>query len=118
MEINNPLIPIRVRKLDGGLIRFAQVDIGPWNMDSTVLKIVGIPVAGMKVVSVTVQIIRDTGDAYFALAGFDDSTARDGGWRMYAAQINLERTTGGYFDGANFVNGVINRGQIFLIYLE
>lgn len=100
------------------------IEIGDWNMDTTVDKAVahGIGSAFLKVRSIDI-IIRDDDGAVgwkHPLSKFEDAADPEllagGYFGLNSSSIYLRRRTGGWFDDALFNSTSYNRGWIYVVY--
>ena len=104
------------------LIKTKIIDIGNWNMDSTVSVDVAHGLTSSKIRSASAYIIADGGGTTILLTGSPDATSGSvqGGiyWQSSTTNISLWRLTGGAFDGAGYDATSFNRGWITITYVE
>lgn len=103
-----------------GTLNTKVIDIGDWNMDSTVFVNVahGLP-DYTKIRSISALIRRDDDSTYYDFATADNNTAgTNSGLNASTTNINLSRATGGTFDGINFNATTFNRGWIVIQYTD
>lgn len=98
------------------------VEIGDWNMDSSVQTTVdsAIAYASIRNVSVIIRPDSGSGTVMSAIWGYNVAGTIQGDWRIEenSSNIILTRVTSGRFDGANFNATSFNRGWISIDYEE
>lgn len=124
MEINNP--PDRVdyiKTIGGGIIRPHVINIGAWNMDSTMRVLIehGLGTKWDKILSITFVIYRDDG-TYIKLSpafnnAVDPNLVQVGVEEVTDTYIKLIRRAGSGFDSIQYDDAVMNRGKI-LAWIE
>lgn len=105
-------------------VRRKVIEIGTWNMDSTVTVSVAhgldLGTSGAlvdKVRGCKVIILNDDQDAASAIEVVDGSGNSSGGFSINSTDVILTRTTGGSYDN-NTYDGAVNRGYIIIEYVE
>jgi hypothetical protein len=95
------------------------IDIGVWNMDTTIT--VGVPhsLDYTKIRGVQAWIVPDTNPERINLSHIDYSTGLCQGGVLSVTNIviNLERLTGGTFDSAEYDTTLKNRGYLLIDYI-
>lgn len=104
----------------GGLNVFCKkIDIGAWNMYTTITKTIahGLGSSWSKVVSVNAMIFTDLQTQMFTL-----NRAGDGGYSGYdlidSTNIVLVIKSGGYFNTVAYQSTLINRGYLLIEYTD
>jgi hypothetical protein len=102
------------------LVKYPQkiVEIGDWNMDTTVTKDVDIGVAHTKVRAINV-LIKSDADGFLQPLNFPDTTTQLPGGRVgniFGTEVTLRRFDGGPFDASGFSSTGYNRGFIEITY--
>lgn len=103
-----------------GPTRRKVVEIGPWNMDSTGVKLVntGVPVTKMRGMSFVIFGDEMDGGAIGSTAsGTQSSMDVDISVRFAENEAALIRKNGGVYDGPAFDDGSINRGYLVIDYV-
>jgi hypothetical protein len=99
----------------GTTFKVKELDIGVWDMDATASVTVAHGVTESKIRAVSVLIRSDTND-YYPIDWNTSGTNAAGNWRLVSdTVVQLNRTTGGSFDSANFNDGS-SRGTIYVTY--
>lgn len=103
----------------GDTVFHKTIDIGSWDMDAINLVTVPHGLNFTKIVSVDVHVYHNDGDALFSLAAGNPGPGSDpaGGWYAGPLNINLFRTSGGYFDSLEYNDAIMNRGKILIHYI-
>jgi len=103
-----PFVPVLATKV---------VEIGAWNMDTTVTHAVAHGLTASSIRSVTGYIVNDTGNAWDVLSQGDAITnIQDASIEQWnATNILLGRLVGGIYDNANY-DVVANRGHLVILY--
>lgn len=105
----------------GAYFKVKSVDIGDWNMDSTLSVAVAHGVGDFKKIrSVEVVIRNDADSTYYKLETPDISGTgvMDGGVdSIDATNINLSRRATGQFDNTSFNDTAYNRGFVTITYI-
>lgn len=115
------------RRFDGAnwsgwvLNRMGQkvVEIGDWNMDTTVTKDVDIEVAHTKVRSISVLIKSDSNGYLVPIDIPDPTTQLPAGsvGNIFGTEITLRRFDSARFDDAAFSDTGYNRGYVYVTYV-
>ena len=95
----------------GTTLKCTVLNINTWNMDSTANVNIPHGLTASKIRDVHVIIIQDGGSNFWPINYFD-GTGTLGSVGYDSTTVNLNRTSGVGFDGANFNDTVINRGYI------
>jgi len=104
--------------LMGGM-KTKVLEIGAWNMDSDVQKLVAHGLSGSSQIrEISAIIIDDTGALRSSLVSADFTGALGGGTGATATDIALTRVTGGLFDSTDYNDGSLNRGYVVFKYTE
>lgn len=106
-------------KTDNTILKTKIIEIGDWNMDTTIAVTVshGLTLANIR--SVTAIIRNDTDNVYNPLVGSFIATVNNyrGGWvEAKPTTIDLARATGGTFDGTGYDATSYNRGWVTIVY--
>lgn len=125
MYIYNPQLFDHIIEGTGNVMKCHILEIGAWNMDTTESALVSIAsfTAG-NILNVTGIIYGDTGTAYYPLpcrytnAASGEMEVWVKYWSESLHLITVTRRTGGYFDSASFDDAVMNRGLLYLWYIE
>jgi hypothetical protein len=94
------------------------IDIGDWNMDSTVSVNVahGLTLANIRTVQILIR--NDTDASYYSLEGIHTSGgAVEGYFNLSATNVTAVRVTSGFFDTTAFDSTTYNRGWITITYV-
>lgn len=113
---------VSVQASSGEQILTKVIDIGPWNMDTTA--IVTIPTGiteTYKTLAVSVIVRNDAANPTFykletyTAAGVSGAVFSVGS-EIGGGSLSLQRTAGGWFDGALFSSTAYSRGRIMIAY--
>jgi len=122
MDLIMPQVFDRIKAASGELVRCRRYNIGTWNMDVyTTVNVAWSWADVTKILSVDVMILNDNGEYLYPLCALTDNTTGKccGGISMIAPTfIGLFRTDSMLFDSANFNDAVMNRGYIYVWYIE
>jgi len=122
MDLIMPQVFDRIKASSGELVRCKKYNIGPWNMDTNNLLDVSWTWADLtKILSVEIIILSDDGTYMLLLCGATNSVTGKASGGISAIRntyIRLFRTDGEIFDGIAFDDAVMNRGYIFVWYIE
>lgn len=121
MQIGSPQVLNYIIGADGGLYRLSVVPIGVWNMVGTGMVQVAHGLVGANIRQVFARIINDAGDAFCQLQKASDTmiTNIDGAIMEWTAtHVTCVRRAGGHFSTASFNDGVMNRGDLFIWYVD
>ena len=103
------------------IIHTKIIDIGDWNMDLNIFKVVSHGLTDSKIRSVSATIIRND-SAYFSDLQHKStpSGVDDGFWYFVdgGGYIQLNRTTGGGYDSVDYNSTSFNRGYIVITYVD
>lgn len=90
------------------------IDIGDWNMDSTLNVTVAHGIADFNKIRVCEVMIRDDANSQlYPVSNYSD----DIGLGVLSANVSISRTIGGLFDSTDFNSTSFNRGFIYLKYI-
>jgi len=122
MDLIMPQVFDRIKAASGELVRCKKYNIGPWNMDVDYTKDVTWTWADLtKILSVEAMILRDDLMAIYPLCALYDQntgTCRGGIFMVSNTYIRLFRTNSMLFDSLSFDDAVMNRGYIYVWYVE
>ncbi len=114
-----------IDSFSGNRVHVAIVPIGVWDMDTLIAKNITFSTGNLitKIISVKAIIIDDANEEVDILEeNLHDLSLNGGSCYMYFNAgntiINVNRIAGGYFDNANYNDGAINRGYIYITYIE
>jgi hypothetical protein len=97
-----------------------KIDIGGWNMDSTISVSIphGLAISDVLGANITATVNNDVGSACAPLDSFNSiaGTSEGGVSAATSTIIALDRRTGGSFDSTAFDDDTINRGHIYFNY--
>lgn len=101
-----------------GVLATKVVQIGDWNMDSSVSVNVAHGIADYKKIRSIGSIIREDSDVGYYSLGYINSAAADGFGvsNITTTNIQLARVDSGAFDNTNFDSTTFNRGWITITY--
>jgi hypothetical protein len=108
-------------EIDGNLQLIQKTfEIGDWNMDSTASIGVahGLTLANIRAISALLR--DDANTTYYAMPWMNvapGASSSADGISVGATNVNLDRTTGGFFDNTNFDATTFNRGWITVSYV-
>lgn len=108
-------------KTDNIFLKTKILEIGDWNMDTTVQKTVAHGLVIGKIRGVLVTIINDGGTDSYDLTysnppSLGNQGAPGGSIERASANIVLDRVTGNFFDSVSFDSTSYNRGWIVVTY--
>ena len=122
MDLIMPQVFDRIKAASGELVRCRRYDIGPWDMDADgTIEVAWDWPDLSKIVSIEVMIKSDDGILMVPLCGltqYATGSVRGGIGSARQTFIDLFRVTGGSFDSVNFNDTSINRGYIYVWYME
>lgn len=103
---------------NGTVIKKKNINIGDWNMDSTLSVSVNHGLTFDNILSVTVIIINDAGSSLYPIdfINVGTSTVPSGSWSINTTQVILRRSGTEFFDNAAFDSTSYNRGFIYIVY--
>lgn len=115
-----------IEETNGEILRFKIIDIGDWNMDTTLAVGVSHGLTASKIRTLQVVIRGDVGsifdDSHIPLDFSDLTNVPDGSFRVGPnpdeAVIALNRRAGGIFDSSLFNATSYNRGWITIGYID
>lgn len=112
-------LPRRLNNLKTGGLLQKVINIGAWNMDSTLFVNISHGLTLSKIISVSVFIYIDGSTQLTPLNTGDlgGTGTIAGGFQVDSTIIACVRTTGGIYDNTNYDDAVQNRGIIFITYL-
>jgi len=101
--------------------KMRTLEIGVWDMDVTAQAAVDVSFLSdlTKIRQINVMIQDDAQTSTYDINRVNTAGTIGGGILVVTAlsdEVILERTTGGFFDGVLFDNGVINRGWVTITY--
>lgn len=98
-------------------IRFKVVEIGDWNMNTTIVKTVAHGIADYKKIRTVEAMIRNDDDDFYTKIDTDSGGTLLGGiGDIIGADIILSRETGFQFDSVAYENTGYNRGWVTIMY--
>lgn len=102
---------------DGG-IHLKKINIGDWNMDTTLAVSIAHGLSILKIIGANALIRRD--DDTMLLPIWYDNAGNGAAGRLYisTSNVELQRTTGYMFDSANYDSTSFNRGWILIWYVD
>lgn len=109
---------------EGTAIKFKIVEIGAWNMDTTANINVGLGISTVaQIISISGYILSDDGAngyplPYAIAAGTVDANLGAFGVSGEQVIVSLARRTSGVFDSAGFNDAEVNRGILFVAYVD
>ena len=125
MQITNPILSSNMIDDDGNLWKRKRLEIGVWNMDIDVEKIIPHGLSGVQWQSVGIEEVMVFDDTYAvksALSYIDNDAPIDhvqGGLKKIDnTNIVITRLTGGWYDGLFYTSVLVNRGHIIFWYIE
>lgn len=123
MTVNNPPVFDHIIATNGNSYQLVVYEIGPWNMDTTsFLRIAhGLGSAWSNLRIIHVSIADDSESLHICLTGINidgSTTISNGTWSVDATNVELDRATGGMFDGVDFDSVAINRGYVIGLLLQ
>jgi len=122
MDLIMPQVFDRIKAASGELVRCRRYDIGPWNMDTTTSVYIYWTWPDVtKIRSVDAMILADSGVSIYPLCGVSDASTgkcKGGIYSISTGNICLFRTDGNIFDGTAFDDPSMNRGWVFVWYVE
>lgn len=100
------------------VVETAIVEIGDWDMDSSPAKVVAHGISDFKKILSVNGTIRDDADTgYYPLMRWDPTGLIEAGEIFRdSTNIFISRTTGGFFDSADFDSTSYNRGFLIIQY--
>ena len=96
-----------------------EIDIGEWNMDTTVQVLIDHGLKSVRIHNVLIWIRSDSDQSRTTLDYNPSGSVCAGWWWADQTQINVNRLTGGFYDGNGFdatASTVANRGWIHIEY--
>jgi hypothetical protein len=96
------------------------IEIGPWDMDTYDNIIIGHGGNGGNIISASAVIHKDLSSPSFNgsyVFSTDQGNASQNYILIDLTTIELKRLSGGFFDSADFNNGTMNRGYVFIKYI-
>jgi len=122
MDLIMPQVFDRIKAASGELVRCKRFPLGVWNMDANDYRLVAWSMPDLsKILSVEVLIISDDGNQLAPLCGTTDyGTGKTNGGigAIHTNNLSVYRTVGGIFDNTAYDDAVMNRGYIFVWYIE
>jgi hypothetical protein len=104
--------------ITGQLKKTKIINIGDWNMDSSTAVAIAHGLTRSKILSVDILIFDDANTYSISIFGSGSSSSSYyGGYFIDNTNINIVRTTSGYFDSTEFDVTSYNRGVITIEYL-
>lgn len=89
------------------------IDIGDWNMDSTLNKMVTHGITLNKIRTIDIIIRNDADDTYYPV----DNYSADIGCTITSTDVSISRAIGGIFDNTSFDSTGFNRGWVTIFYI-
>lgn len=124
MEIGNPNTANVWISDNGKKIHCMTISIGAWDMDADMIKPVSHTLGTniSKVIMISAWIDNDALDTViplnFIINGTDPIYSEGGFGTPTSTYFTLIRRSGGVFDAATYSNGVMNRGRLYIVYME
>ena len=118
MRINNPPILDHIIEKNAITMRCKKINIGVWDMDgsSSISRTHGLTIT--KIVNISVVLFEDSETELVPLDTSNNTTSPQGWWVVATTTIWLERLAGGRFNDFAYSSTGINRGFIFIWYME
>lgn len=116
MDVKNP--PNMFIARHGEPVRIAVLPIGSWNMDVQNGVNVAHTITVSTITHVSAVILHDNNAFSFNLISPTTPTNVQGGISIWGANISVYRRLAGFFDNANFNDGVMNRGYVTVFYIQ
>lgn len=112
-DVNDAVYPL------SGLHTLPPIDIGDWNMDSTLFVVVphGLDEAKIRSVSALIRS-DDLGGGTVQSHMLSDDAGSEASFTTAVGQIFLQRTNAGIFDNTGFDSTPYNRGWIIIQYVD
>jgi hypothetical protein len=105
-----------------GVLNVKVIEIGDWDMDATMNKSVAHGLDVAKITGVIGVVFNDSGEGTgsYIISGFSNGVTEDKVRFLSNTDTNIQltRTTGGFFDSVNFDSTSYNRGWVTIWYID
>ncbi len=120
-ETEDRHLPGAIIGANENILYFKVIEIGPWNMDAVGLVNIAHGLTTNNIRTIDVLIIPDIGalgDVRRSISIASAPGTVAGRWELFGGDVRINRFDAGWFDTADYNDGVMNRGFITIWYQD